>query len=162
MSKESTDSSSEGGLIYLKYTYHYRSLFGEADDKWLEAIMANTDDLLGAYTKAEDEAMNIAFGAHGKKMLNTVFDVIGFVYRDYWFPAQKQGTKRRIASMTPSTVPKPKKMKLVTHRPKSYFLERAAILPATGGSKAKVVESAEDTLSASEVILFYCFKSKEI
>jgi hypothetical protein len=29
--------------------------------------------------------MNMAFGAHGKKRLNRVFDVIGFVYPDYCF-----------------------------------------------------------------------------
>jgi hypothetical protein len=34
---------------------------------------------LGAYTKAEDEAMNTIIGAHGKRRLNRVFDVIGFV-----------------------------------------------------------------------------------
>jgi hypothetical protein len=56
-----------------------------------------TDDLLGAYTKDEDEAMNIPFGAHRKKRLNRVFDSIGFVYPDYCFLARKQGTKRRIA-----------------------------------------------------------------
>jgi hypothetical protein len=39
--------------------------------------------------KAEDEAMNIAFGARGKKRLNRVFDVIGFVYPDYYFSARK-------------------------------------------------------------------------
>jgi hypothetical protein len=37
---------------------------------------------LGAYTKAEDEAMNTAFGARGKRRLNRVFDVIGFGYPD--------------------------------------------------------------------------------
>jgi hypothetical protein len=120
-SKETTDSSSEGGLVYLKYTYRYRSQFGEPDDKWFEAIEATSDDLLGAYTKAEDEAMNIAFGAHGKKRLNRVFDVIGFVYPNYCFPARKQGTKRKIASTTPSARPKPKRTNVVTHWPKSYF-----------------------------------------
>ena len=86
MSNETTDNSSDGGLVYLKYTYRYRSQFGEPDDEWLEAIEATTDDLLGAHTKAEDELMNISFRAHGKKRLNRFFDVIGFVYPDYCFP----------------------------------------------------------------------------
>jgi hypothetical protein len=38
MPKKSNASSSEGGLVYLKYTYRYRSQFGEPDDEWLEAI----------------------------------------------------------------------------------------------------------------------------
>jgi hypothetical protein len=47
MLKETTDSSSEGGLVYLKYTYGYRSQFGELDDERLEVIEVTTDDLLG-------------------------------------------------------------------------------------------------------------------
>jgi hypothetical protein len=152
MPKETIDSSSEGGLVYLNYTYWYKSQFGEPDDKWLEAIEANIDDLLGAYTKAEDKAMNTAFGDRGKKKLNRVFDVFGFVYPDYCFPAQKQEAKRRIASTAPSTASKSKRMKIVTHWPKSFVLERAAALPAAEGSKVETVESVEATLSALEVI----------
>ena len=96
--------------------------------------------------------MNIAFGARGKKRLNRVFVVIGFVYPDYCFPARKQGAKRKITSTTPSTALKAKEMKVVTHRPKSYFLERAAILPAAESSKIEIIESAEDILPTSEVI----------
>jgi hypothetical protein len=62
MPKETTASSSEGGPVYLKYTYLYRSQFGEPDDEWLEAIDATSEELLEAYTKAEDEAINTAFG----------------------------------------------------------------------------------------------------
>jgi NRPS condensation-like uncharacterized protein len=133
MSNETIDNSSEGGLVYLKYTYRYRSQFGELDVEWLEAIEATADDLLGAYTntKAEDEAMNTTFGARGKKRLNRVFDIIGFVYLDYYFTAQK---KRRIASAAPSSALKPKRMKIVTHRPKSFALERAVALPVAEGS----------------------------
>jgi hypothetical protein len=43
-------------------------------------------------------------------------------------------------------------MKIVTHRPKSFVLERAAALPAAGGSKVEVAESAEATLSTLEII----------
>ena len=33
MPKETIDSSSEGGLVYLKYSYCYRNKFGEPDDE---------------------------------------------------------------------------------------------------------------------------------
>jgi hypothetical protein len=136
----------------LKYTYHYRSQFEEPDDEWLNATEATVDDLLGAYTKAEDEAMNTTFGAHGKKRLNRVFDVIGFVYPDYCFPTRKQGANRRIASTAPSITPKPKRMKFVTHRPKSFVLERAVALSVVEGPKVEGAEPTEATLPALEVI----------
>jgi hypothetical protein len=65
-------------------------------------VEATSDELLGAYTKAEDEAMIIAFGAHRKRRLNRVFDVIGFFYPDYCLPAQKQGLKRKMAASSSS------------------------------------------------------------
>jgi hypothetical protein len=87
MPKETAAGSSKGGLVYLRYTYRYRSQFDEPNDDRLEAIEATSDELLGAYTKAEDEAMTTAFGAHDKRRLNRVFDVIGFFYPGYSFPA---------------------------------------------------------------------------
>jgi hypothetical protein len=93
MSMETTDSSSEGGLFYLKYTYHYISQFGEPYDEWLEAIEATADDLLGAYMKAEDKAMNTIFGTRGKKRLNRVFHVIGFVYPITAFRLRSKGRR---------------------------------------------------------------------
>ena len=71
----------------MKYTYRYRNQFGEPDDEWLEAIEATCDEMLDAFTKAEGEALNIAFGGRGKRKLNRVFDVIGFIYRDCRIPA---------------------------------------------------------------------------
>jgi hypothetical protein len=82
MPKETAAGSNEAGLVYLRYTYRYRSQFDELNDDWLEAVEATSDELLGAYTKAEDEAMNTAFDARGKRRLNRVFDLIGFIYPD--------------------------------------------------------------------------------
>jgi hypothetical protein len=79
----------KGGLVYLRYTYCYRSQFDELNDDLLETVEVTSDELLGAYTKAEDEAMNTAFSARGKRRLNIVFDVIGFIYPDYCFPIWK-------------------------------------------------------------------------
>jgi hypothetical protein len=89
MPKKTAAGSSEGGLVYLRYTYCYRSQFDEPNDDWLEAVDATNDELLGAYSKTEDEAMTTAFGARDKRRLNRVFDVIRFFYPDYCFPARK-------------------------------------------------------------------------
>jgi hypothetical protein len=51
-----------GFTVYVKYTYRYRSQFDEPNHDWLEAIQATSDELLGAYMKAKDEAMNTACG----------------------------------------------------------------------------------------------------
>ena len=69
MSKETAVGSSQGSLVYLRYTFWYRSQFDEPNDDWLDAVEATSDELLGAYTKAEDEAMTVAFGARGKRRL---------------------------------------------------------------------------------------------
>jgi hypothetical protein len=96
MLKEATTSSSQGGLVYLKYTVRYRSQFYEPNDDWLGAIEATSDELLGAYSRTKDEAMIVAFGARGKRRLNRVFDVIGFVYPDYCFSIRRQGGKGKL------------------------------------------------------------------
>jgi hypothetical protein len=74
--------------------------------------------LLDAYSKAEDDAMTAAFGGRGRKRLNRVFEVIGFMYQDYSYPPRKQGRKRRAAASVISSTPKPKKIKVLTHWPR--------------------------------------------
>jgi hypothetical protein len=60
MPKEAVAGSSQGGLIYLKYTFKYRSQLDEPNDDWLYAIDATSDVLLGAYSRVEDDAMTAA------------------------------------------------------------------------------------------------------
>jgi hypothetical protein len=96
MPKEAAAGSCQNGLVYLKYTFRYRSQFDELNDDWLDAIEATSDELLGGYSKAEDEAMTIAFGARGKKRLNRVFHVIGFVYPDYTIPRESKGRRGKL------------------------------------------------------------------
>jgi hypothetical protein len=90
MPKETTAESSEGGLIRLKYTFRYREKFDEPNDDWLKCIEATSDELLGTYSKAEDDALSAAFGGRGKKRLNKVFDAIGIIYPDYCYPLKKR------------------------------------------------------------------------
>jgi hypothetical protein len=67
-------------LLYIKYIFRFRSQFDEPNEDWLDTIEATSDELLGAYSRTEDEAMTAAFGAHGKKRLNRVFDVVGHLF----------------------------------------------------------------------------------
>jgi hypothetical protein len=118
MPKEAAAASSQGGLVYLKYTFRFRNQFDEPNDDWLDVVEATSDEILGAYSKAEDEAMTIAFGAHGKKRLNSVFDVIRFVYPNYCYPMRKQGKKRKAATSASTGVLRSKKIKVLTCRPR--------------------------------------------
>jgi hypothetical protein len=67
MPKETAAGSSQGGFVYLRYTFRYRSQFDEPNDDWLDSIEATNNELLGAYTRTEDDAMTVAFGAWGKE-----------------------------------------------------------------------------------------------
>jgi hypothetical protein len=150
MSKETAAGSSEGGLIRLKYTFRYRYQFDEPNDDWLKCIEATSDELLMAYTRAEDDALSSAFGGRCKKRLNMVFDAIGFIYPDYCYPSQRQGKKRKTAASAISAVPKGKKIKVLTHRPR--YIE-TTIVPKFGeetSSAAEAEQAAPAARSAAE------------
>jgi hypothetical protein len=117
MPKETTADSNGSGLVRLKYTFRFREKFDEPDDDWLKCIDATSDDLLGSYSKAEDNALSAAFGGRGKKRLNRVFDAIGFVYPDYHYPLRGQGKKRKTTASATRAEPKSKKVKVLTHLP---------------------------------------------
>jgi hypothetical protein len=137
MPKETGAGSSEGGLVYLKYTFKYRNQFDEPNDDWLDCIEATSDELLGACTRAEDDAMTVAFGGRGKKRLNQVFYVIRSVYPDYCYPSRKQGKKRKAAASVISTTLKVKKVKVLTHRPRHIDMAKMPKLVEGPSSAAK-------------------------
>jgi hypothetical protein len=113
-----------------------------------------SDELFGAYSRAEDKAMTVAFGARGKKRLNRVFDVIGFVYPDYCFPVRKQGRKRKVAASSSSSAPKAKKVKVLTRRLKPIgtadvpkLTKRAEAAPlATETTPVMPIEASADSV----------------
>jgi hypothetical protein len=148
MPKETITNSGEGNLVRLKYTFRFGDKFDEPNDDWLKCIEATSDELLGSYSKAEDNALSVAFGGRNKKRLNRVFDAIGFIYPDYCYLLRGQWIKRKIAAsgkiaasaITPE--PKGKRMKVLTHR--SCYIERAMI-PEFG-------EGASSAAKAKEIV----------
>jgi hypothetical protein len=147
MPKETTTDSSEGGLVRLKYTFRFREKFDEPNDDWLKCIEATSDELLGAYSKAEDNALSAAFGGQGKKRLNRVFDAIVFVYPDYRYPLRGQGKKRKTAALAAPVEPvsKSKKMKVLTHRPR--YIEQV-VVPEFGEGASSAAETRVTAPSA--------------
>jgi hypothetical protein len=159
MLKETITNSSEGGLVRLKYTFRFGDKFDEPNDDWLKCIEATSDELLGAYSKTEDNALSTAFGGRNKKRLNRVFDAIGFIYPDYCYSLRGQGIKRKIAASGKVAVsaitaePKGKKMKVLTHRPR--YIE-PAVIPEFGegaSSASKTKETVPSAQSTEEPVV---------
>ena len=167
MPKETTAESNESRLVRLKYTFKFREKFDEPDDDWLKCIEATNDELLGTYSKVEDNALSAVFRGRGKKRLNRVFDAIGFVYPDYHYPLQGQGKKRKTAASATATMPKSKKVKVLTHR--SRYIE-PAIVPEFGvgsssAAEAKqtvpIMQSAEEPTVVPKVLIVEPTLSKD-
>jgi hypothetical protein len=150
MPKETTTDSSDGSLVRLKYTFRFREKFDEPNNDWLKCIEATSDELLGACSKAEDNALSVAFGGWGKKRLNKVFDAIGFIYPDYRFPLRGQGKKRKVAASSTTVVPKSKKVKVLTHRPR--YIEPTVVpeFVEWASSTAEARQAASITQSVEE------------
>ena len=106
----------------------------------MKCIEATSDELLGTYSKAEDDALSTAFGDRGKKRLNRVFDAIGFVYPDYHYPLRGQGKKRKTAASATTVVPKGKKVKVLTQRPR--YIE-PAVVPEFGEGASSTAEARQ-------------------
>jgi hypothetical protein len=122
------------------------SLGSSATKHTPNSVEATSDELLGAYSKAEDNALSSAFGGRGKKRLNRVFDAIGFVYPDYHYPMRGQEKKRKAAtSATPvEHVPKEKSWRF-THRPR--YIE-PAVIPEFGEGASSAVKTKENVPTA--------------
>jgi hypothetical protein len=150
MPKETISKSDEGGLVRLKYTFRYEGKFIEPDDDWLKCIEATSDELLGPYSKAEDNTLSATFGNRKKKQLNRVFDAIGFMYPDYRYPLKGQKRKSATSGKGDASValseamPKRKRVKVLTHRPR--FIEPAS-MPEFGGETSMAIEAKGPTLT---------------
>jgi hypothetical protein len=146
MPKETITNPSEGGLVRLKYTFRFGDQFVEPDDDWLKCVENTSDELLGAYSKSEDNALSAAFESRKKKRLNRVFDAIGFVYPDYRYPPQGQkrkgATSGKVAASAAPSEPatKSKKLKVLTHQP--CYIE-PTVVPEFGGKNSSAVAPKE-------------------
>jgi hypothetical protein len=103
----------EEELVRLPYYYKFKKYFKAPCQEWLDTIEVMSNEILGNYSKKEDQLMTAAFGTRLKRRLNMVLDAIGFEYADYGrLSGDAGGPKRkRIASAADEEVTKVAKKK---------------------------------------------------
>jgi hypothetical protein len=80
---EAEGSKEKNELVRLPYRFKFEKQFSEPCQEWLEMIEAMCNEILGNYTKKEDQLMTAAFGTRPKRRLNRVMDGLNFEYPDY-------------------------------------------------------------------------------
>jgi hypothetical protein len=86
----------EGELVRLPYHYKFKKHFKVPCQEWLDTIEVMCNEILGNYSKTEDQLMTAAFGTRPKRRLNRVFDALGFKYPDYErLDKDAEGQKRK-------------------------------------------------------------------
>jgi hypothetical protein len=70
-------------LVRLPYHFKFKKHFKEPCQEWLDTIEVMCNEILGNYTKKEDQLMTAAFGTRPKRRLNRVMDSLKFEYPDY-------------------------------------------------------------------------------
>jgi hypothetical protein len=98
----------------------------------------------------------------GKRRLNRVFDVIGFIYPDYYFPTRRQGGKRKVATSTSSGAPKPKRAKVLTRRLKPIGTTEVPRLIDSAKSIPSSTESAPAMSTKASLNLVKELESEKI
>jgi hypothetical protein len=73
----------EKELVRLPYYYKFKKHFKKPCQEWLDTIEAMCNEILGNYSKKEDQLMTAAFGTRPKRRLNRVMDALNFEYPDY-------------------------------------------------------------------------------
>jgi hypothetical protein len=89
----------EGGknkLVRLLYRFKFEKQFKKPCKEWLEMIETMCNEILGNYTKKEDQLMTAAFYTRPKRKFNRVMDALNFEYPDYEKLDQgAEGVKRK-------------------------------------------------------------------
>jgi hypothetical protein len=70
-------------LVRLAYLFKFEKQFKKTCKEWLDMIETMCNEILGNYTKKEDQLMTAAFGTRPKQRLNRVMDALKFKYLDY-------------------------------------------------------------------------------
>jgi hypothetical protein len=93
---EAEGGKEEGELIRFPHHYKFKKHFKVPCQEWLDTIEVMCNEILGNYSKKEDQLMTAAFGTRSKRRLNRVMDALDFEYPDYeQLDKDAEGQKRK-------------------------------------------------------------------
>jgi hypothetical protein len=133
----------KGELIRLPYYYKFKKHFKVPCQEWLDMIEVMCNEILGNYSKKEDQLMTAAFGTHPKRRLNRVMDALDFEYPDYERldkDAEGQKRKRVASALNKDDEEQLKKKKLKPEPKTDASKKRRATAP-----KQKAIDEEEET-----------------
>jgi hypothetical protein len=141
----------KGEFIRLPYHCKFKKHFKVSCQEWLDMIEVMCNEILGNYSKKEDQLMTAVFGTRPKRRLNRVMDALDFEYPDYERldkDAEGQKRKRVAGALNKDDEEQPKKKKLEPEPKTGVPKKRKATTP-----KQKAVDEEEiaTTPSAAEV-----------
>jgi hypothetical protein len=110
----------EGELVRLPYYFKFKKYFKAPCQEWLDTIEVMCNEILGNYSKKEDQLMTAAFGTRPKRRLNRVLDALGFEYPDYENLNKGAGgqKRKRVAEASDKDEKEPTKKKNIPKKKK--------------------------------------------
>jgi hypothetical protein len=149
-------------LVRLPYHFKFKKHFKEPCQEWLDTIEVMCNEILGNYTKKEDQLMTAAFGTRPKRRLNRVMDALKFEYLDYERlskgvegPKQKRVVsvmQRQAARMIKEDENLAKKKKSSPEPKVAFSKKRKAIAPKPKADLEEEVPSTPSATDAEEIL----------
>jgi hypothetical protein len=127
----------------LAYHFKFKKHFKVPCQEWLDTIEVMCNEILGNYSKKEDQLMTAAFGTRPKRRLNRVMDALDFEYPDYEQldkDAEGQKRKRVAGALNKDDEEQLKKKKLKPETKTDAPKKRKAT-----GPKQKAIDEEEET-----------------
>jgi hypothetical protein len=134
-------------LVRLPYHFKFKKQFKEPCHEWLEMIEAMCNEILGNYTKKEDQLMTAAFGTRPKRRLNRVMDALNFENPDYERLSKgAEGSKqKRIVSVMNTQA-----ARMIKEDEKNLKKKKSSPEPKVTTSKKRKAATPEPTIAEIE------------
>jgi hypothetical protein len=141
-------------LVRLAYRFKFEKQFKKPCKEWLDMIETMCNEILGNYTKKEDQLMTAAFSTWPKRRLNRVMDALKFEYPDYEKldkGAERVKQKRIVSILNRQAARMDKEDEKASKKTKTTPEPKAAVSKKRKpeAPEPKVAEAAEETPTPS-------------